>query len=126
MFPKPHRSPYFLSGKHVGPVSVPAPVPKNTKKCKAAGAALGDTGLGLHPITPANEDILPTGAAKSAAFQIKNAPETAHDADFAAALAMIAALPLSPAEKTQAVRRLMQGKAAMLAQASTEGKDANR
>jgi hypothetical protein len=37
---------------------------------------------------------------------------------------MIAALPLSPAEKAQAVRRLIQGNAAVLAQSG--GKEANR
>jgi len=87
-------------------------------------AALGDTGLGLPAKSPENNGIIPIGAAKSAAFRKKNDPETAQAADFAAALAMIAALPLSPAEKAQAVRRLMQGKAAVPAQAG--GKDANR
>ena len=86
--------------------------------------ALGDTGLGLPAKTPENTGVSQTGAAKSAAFQGKTAPETAQEADFASALAMIAALPLSPAEKAQAVRRLMQGNAAMPAQAG--GKDANR
>jgi hypothetical protein len=32
------------------------------------------------------------------------------DGDFAAALAMIATLPLSPAQKAEAVRRLLRGK----------------
>ncbi len=64
---------------------------------------------------------------KAQRFRKKNAPKTAQAADFAAALAMIAALPLSPAEKAQAVRRLMQGKpAATLAQSTTQAKDANR
>lgn len=72
---------------------------------------LGDTGLGLYPKPPDNQKDFGTGAAKSAAFQGKNPLQTAQADNFAATLAMIAALPLSPAEKAQAVRRLMEGKA---------------
>jgi hypothetical protein len=52
-----------------------------------------------------------TGGAESGAVAPKPSVHAAPSPDFAASLAMIAALPLSPDEKAQAIRRLMADQA---------------
>jgi hypothetical protein len=82
------------------------------------------TPWGLEQVAniPGNGPISKNSAAQSAAFDTKTdskatqkpiASDTrtagTQDGDFAAALAMIAALPLSASEKAKAVRRLIAG-----------------
>ena len=55
--------------------------------------------------------ISKAGAAKSAASESKSADSDTADGNFAEALVMIARLPLSDAEKAEAVRRLLEAKA---------------
>lgn len=70
---------------------------------------MGDIGLEHQQKTPINRGGSERGAAKGAAFCRQTGPGIAPADDFTAALAMISALPLSPAEKAEAVRRLMAG-----------------
>ncbi len=77
---------------------------------------MGRSGLEHAAKTQGKTPISRQGAAEGAAFTPTNGPPAAQASDFAAALAMIDTLPLSPMEKADAVRRLMEGEAQGFAQ----------
>jgi hypothetical protein len=71
---------------------------------------MGDIGPEQLTNLAGKQGVVKQDAAKRAAFHLPAGQTGVRDADLAAALAMIAALPLSTAEKAQAVRRLMASK----------------
>lgn len=80
---------------------------------------MGGTGPEQHETLAGKQGVVKQDAAKSAAFHPPPGQAGVQGADLAAALAMIAALPLSATEKAQAVRRLMASKGKGTAQDDT-------
>jgi len=70
---------------------------------------MGRRGLEQPEESSRKSPVSASGAAKGAAVGGKKAVQAGQGGDFAAALAMIAHLPLSPVEKAEAVRRLLSG-----------------